>query len=556
MNTTTHVIKGIFAYDTKIKASRYTFELPAGMELWNYTTSGSNNQFNITGYTTVVVDPLEDKDYTDATTSENVVLNVYTNQAPVANINCDDVVQPLVNVTITALGSDLVTQIPGSGIVNYTWTLIHEDNTTEIISYENSFEYQFANVSGTEQVLRLNLTLKDSGNLYGYTEMNVTVDMANPVPIITIKEDENITVETVNGKITKIFVNESYPIEFNGTTSTDNIGISSWEWDFGETAGLYERRKNVTTHTYQKPSRENMPYNVTLNVTDKSGRYTVSEIVQVFVKDTTKPISMPSIVEGATVRANVTVNFTADSSYDPEDGKIANYKWNFTDKEGSSIAIIEGLDKNTTTYIFTAAGTYKVFLTVKDEAGNEATANLTITVIPEPPLTANLTASKLSFSISEPTEDDKVIITLKIKNTGQAAANNVSVQFYDGSSKIGKPKKATAIPVNGEGKATVEWTAKKGTHTIKAVILEGENLVIIEKELAKDITVKESYKNVIIIVAVIAAVIGVLAVYYWWSTREPVEEDFDEDEEEEEEDEEEEEEEDEDEEETSRKRKR
>ncbi len=56
------------------------------------------------------------------------------------------------------------------------------------------------------------------------------------------------------------------PVEFNGTTSSDNVEVTQWVWDFGDNTTKVSGNASyaVVNHTYAAEGR----YNVTLNVTD------------------------------------------------------------------------------------------------------------------------------------------------------------------------------------------------------------------------------------------------------------------------------------------------
>ena len=66
-------------------------------------------------------------------------------------------------------------------------------------------------------------------------------------------------------------VNENSQVSFNASSSSDNVGIASCEWDFGDgTTG----QGLATTHTYSEPGT----YNVTLTVTDEVGNSNTNSI--------------------------------------------------------------------------------------------------------------------------------------------------------------------------------------------------------------------------------------------------------------------------------------
>jgi PKD repeat protein len=94
-----------------------------------------------------------------------------------------------------------------------------------------------------------------------------------------------------------------------------------------------------------------------------------------FESDVTAPQNLPPVAVAAanpgTGSAPLTVQFSADGSYDP-DGTIASYAWDFGD--GSTSTEANPLKT------YAEAGTYNAVLTVSDEAGATDSAQVTIIV--------------------------------------------------------------------------------------------------------------------------------------------------------------------------------
>ena len=157
-------------------------------------------------------------------------------------------------------------------------------------------------------------------------------------------------------------VNEDTPITFDGSASSDNVGIVSYTWTFTDVT--------IKTLTGQKPSYTfNTPgvYTITLNVEDAAGNE-ATDTVAITVLDVTKPNANAGQDQAATVGASV--SFDAGASSD--NVGVVSYDWNFGDRT-------TGTGK-TTTHTYTKAGTYTVTLTVKDAAGNSATDTTTVVV--------------------------------------------------------------------------------------------------------------------------------------------------------------------------------
>lgn len=90
----------------------------------------------------------------------------------------------------------------------------------------------------------------------------------------------------------------------------------------------------------------------------------------------TQPVGEPPVAminaDTTAGKAPLTVNFSADGSYDP-DGSIVTFVWDFGDSSGTSTA-------TNPQYVYTEPGIYAAVLTVTDDLGKTATAQVEITV--------------------------------------------------------------------------------------------------------------------------------------------------------------------------------
>ena len=151
-----------------------------------------------------------------------------------------------------------------------------------------------------------------------------------------------------------IFIDTSY--DENG-----NRDIINWTWDFGDGNISYEQ---VVKHSYKKPGT----YNITLFVKDKAGLNS-SYTLQIVVKNL--PPSADFSWNPKDLRSYTVVTFNANLSKDL-DGYIVNYTWDFGD---GSVAYGEKV-----THKYTKSGEYTVKLFVKDNNGEEGSAEYTIKV--------------------------------------------------------------------------------------------------------------------------------------------------------------------------------
>lgn len=155
-------------------------------------------------------------------------------------------------------------------------------------------------------------------------------------------------------------------IQFSSANSTDDGLIISRRWDFGNgqtSAEISPRQTFDTTGTFT----------VRLTITDDAN---VSSSRTLTVVVTQSPTAVLNVDRTISSNAPAIFNFDASQSTDP-DGQIVSYRWDFGDGSTEVLPVVA--------HTFAAPGTYRVRLTVTDNAGVTATADQLIEVgIPRP----------------------------------------------------------------------------------------------------------------------------------------------------------------------------
>jgi PKD repeat protein len=168
-------------------------------------------------------------------------------------------------------------------------------------------------------------------------------------------------------------VDEDATITLDGSGSTDNgpdfptDATFSWTWSEGGTP--MSRTGEIVQHAFDTPGR----YVVTLTVTDGGGN-SDTDVITVIVRDITAPVPVANDI---VVDEDLPVSFDGTGTTDngPAFPLGAQYLWSF--EEGERTVNLFGV---TPLYIFRDPGTYHVTLTVRDQAGNSASVNITVTV--------------------------------------------------------------------------------------------------------------------------------------------------------------------------------
>ncbi|NWF86458.1 PKD domain-containing protein, partial [Candidatus Bathyarchaeota archaeon] len=163
-------------------------------------------------------------------------------------------------------------------------------------------------------------------------------------------------------------VEEDKLVTFDGSKSTDNVGIINYTWTFIDVTPQTLISKNPT-YIFQTPGI----YTITLNVTDAAGNSGIRQVT-ITVLDITSPRAEAG--SDREVEKNTLVMFDASQSSD--NVGILSYVWTFTD---GTPQILYGPKP---TYVFKSPGTYTITLNVTDAAGNSHTDAMSITVLDIP----------------------------------------------------------------------------------------------------------------------------------------------------------------------------
>jgi len=154
---------------------------------------------------------------------------------PVANAGLNQTVYANVKVTFDASRST-----DNVGIVSYTWTFA--DGTPKTLSDVNP-TYTFTNVG----VYEVTLNVTDAAELWDTDNVTITVIEDTIPPVAEAGPNQTVTKDT--------------PVSFDASGSSDNVGIVSYHWDFGDG---FEGSGPTVTHTYEQIGA----YTVTLTVKD------------------------------------------------------------------------------------------------------------------------------------------------------------------------------------------------------------------------------------------------------------------------------------------------
>ncbi|HYY48911.1 MAG TPA: PKD domain-containing protein, partial [Thermoplasmata archaeon] len=155
-------------------------------------------------------------------------------------------------------------------------------------------------------------------------------------------------------------VDQGAAATFDGSGSSDNLGIASSVWDFGDGSTA---TGSAATHSYADAGT----YTATLTVWDYSGNMATATRA-ITVRDTAAPV--PRGGGDRTVDEGQALFF--DGSASGDNVGVTSYLWDFGDGATATTA--------TANHVYAKPGSYTAKLTVTDAAGNTASSTFIVTV--------------------------------------------------------------------------------------------------------------------------------------------------------------------------------
>jgi PKD repeat protein len=268
-------------------------------------------------------------------------IEVVADALPVADAGPDMSVDQDVPATFDGSGSS-----DDVGIDNYTWTIVE----LSVDMYGESPEYTFEEPG----IYTVELVVTDTiGQVSTPDSMILTVNDTTD-PVADAGADQSIMLGD--------------EVTFDGSDSSDNVGVVLWEWTIDLGGGDTEVLTGETVDYEFTAAGE---FEVTLRVEDAAGNE-AEDTLTVTVTDDEDPVADAGS-DPTGVVAGDTVTLDGSDSSD-NSGVIASYVWTFVDGTDQEL---EGM---TVEYTFENEGEFEVTLTVTDPSGNEDTDTVVVRV--------------------------------------------------------------------------------------------------------------------------------------------------------------------------------
>jgi serine protease len=293
-----------------------------------------------------------------------------------------------------------------------------------------------------------------------------TTPLVNQAPIANAGIDQTI------------LVNDS--VWFNGIGSSDDAGIVSYNWNFGDGMTAVGA---TTSHIYTTAGI----YTATLTVSDVEG-LTGTDTTVVTVNEST-PVNLAPIANAGidqTIIVNNSVLFNGLQSSD--DKEIVSYDWNFGDNTNGTGA--------TTSHVYTTVGTFTATLTVTDAEGLTGTDAMIITVNPIPN----------TAPIANAGVDKTALVKASVSFSGSASTDDKGIVSYgwnfgDGSTATGMTASHT-FNTSGTFTVTLTVTDAEGltgtdtaTVTVRAANVVVSTMSTVDTRINRNYTISVSAKN-------------------------------------------------------------
>ena len=333
--------------------------------------------------------------------SDKTAVTVIDITAPIADAGPDQIVDEGTLVTMNGSGSS-----DNAGIVKYTWKF-SDGPPVELYGVQRTYRFLTPGIF----VVTLNVT-DAAGNWNVSTTIITVLDIT--APVVDAGPDQT--------------VDEGALVVFDGSGSTDNVGIVNYTWTFSD-------RAQVALHGDRPSYRFDHPgvFVLTLTVTDAAGNWKASTMT-VNVRDITPPVANA----GPDQNVNEGTVVVFDGSGSSDSGDIVNYTWAFD--YGNSSIMVYGISP---TFKFDVPGVYFVTLNVSDAAGHRHDDVMTLIVKDITPPAADAgqdqrvpVGSRVDLNGSRSTDNDRIATYLwNFNYNGEAqslAGREVSFEFGKG----------------------------------------------------------------------------------------------------------------------------
>lgn len=311
--------------------------------LWDFgdgnaaSTANAQNTYTSTGSFTAMLTVTDSEGLTN---QQSLVITVSSpgNQQPVATASATPM-SGMAPLPVAFTGSN---STDDSGIVTYAWDF-GDGNTSNTADPQHTY-------TGTG-TFTATLSVTDADGIMDQQSLAITVNSpGNNAPVAIA------SASPVLGSVPLL-------VRFRGSNSTDDNGVVSYAWDFGDgnSASIADPQ-----HTYTSVGS----FTAMLTVTDAMG-ITAQQTLDI----TANPINQAPVASFTAdpTNGNAALTVNLDASISTDDNGVTSYRWDFGDGTFGNGA--------RTMHLYNAPGIYTIQLTVSDNEGLSSTDTKTVTVL-------------------------------------------------------------------------------------------------------------------------------------------------------------------------------
>jgi len=303
------------------------------------------------------------------------------------------------------------------------------------------------------------ITAQDGGG-------NTARDPAEGSYSITVTDNDAPTAEA--GPDQSALVDET--VYFDGSGSSDNIGITTYSWDFDDSDGIQVDDTGVTaSHVYTTAG----VYTVTLTVDDEAGNGPVSDTLEVTVSepDTTPPAQVTGLTVTTVSSSQLDLAWDANTEAD-----LDHYNVYRSTTSGGPYDLIASPTTNSYSDTGLAADTtYYYTVTAVDTSGNEGLASDEASGTTSAAPAVDVTITKFS---ARDVRKDNYAISAQIKNEGTTAVEiTARVVIYNLDWTVADDTLVDkTVTIDAGGRTNIKWddfcTLPVGSYIAKVTVVE------------------------------------------------------------------------------------
>ncbi|MEP7154883.1 MAG: hypothetical protein ABI905_03865 [Betaproteobacteria bacterium] len=346
----------------------------------------------------------------------------------------------------------------GGHITAYRWSAILRPPGSNVFNSPNNTQNATLNFTPDKPgawTLRLEVT-DDFGNTSTPDDVTFTVvdvDTTNPTAVLSAPAVVDLNaIVLLDG--TQSFDGEGEIAQYIYTAFEKPEGSTVFSGDFAR----QDSSMNITADKFGV-------YRFRLVVVDDSGNRSAASEVTVIARDRVNPTAV--ITAPTQALTGAVVNATGASSFDGGGGTVKKYRWSLPQRPTGSTAQLSTLvsDQPQTSFTPDRAGTYRLALTVEDDAGN-ASASVSSTLL------VNIPDTSVPIAIIDGPITGKLGVPITLSGAASADLNGSIAEYRWTRSQRPSGSMVLETPVISSSSSLTFTPDRLGNYIIRLVVVD------------------------------------------------------------------------------------